>query len=109
MKRTIVFLILAILVSSVLEAQTIRGRIIYPNGAAYAGATAVAVDASNRKTTGVHGSRRMVLHSSRPPRQLPSHGADAARDAKHRSHGDRGGVRRHGAAANAVSYDPPPR
>jgi hypothetical protein len=57
MMRTVLFSMIAVLAASALEAQTIRGRVVYPNGAPYAGATAVAVDASNRRTTVAYADR----------------------------------------------------
>lgn len=68
MKRAILFSILAAVASTTLHAATIRGKVVYPNGAAYAGVTAVAIDASQRKTTTAYTDRAgwFYIHNVRP-------------------------------------------
>ena len=57
MKRALMLSIATALFVTAANAATIRGKVVYPNGAACPGASATAADTANRQTTTAYSDR----------------------------------------------------
>jgi chloramphenicol 3-O-phosphotransferase len=70
MKRALMFSL--VLFAAAANAATIRGKVVYPNGAACSGASAIAADANRNQTTAAYTDREgmFYIHDVPPGRYV---------------------------------------